>query len=258
MKRNPFDDEWQRRRHHDRRSHHQTRHHQPRWDREPLFPDAPGSYEDWTTPVRSRKRGWLGWFLAGLMALMLAWEAVQPRTDIYDGRFFLRVDGETAYAYGTTDSSSYPEVAETLYANPQLERVILAYVPGTKDMAENVRIARLFRDSGLDTHLTSTSYIASGGVHLFVAGEERTMECGAKIGVHSWKSSDGDTPRSLGYDPAEGYMSAFHEDMGVGADFYAFSRDMAPHESLYILRPGDIDYYGLLTDGECERRGWFG
>ena len=212
--------------------------------------------DDWNTPVPPRRTGWLGWVLAGLLALVLVWESLN-RPPVRDERFHLVIDDETAIAYGTTDTYSFPEVAETLDANPQLERVLLAYVPGTKDMAENVRIARLFRDRGLDTHLSKQSYIASGGVHLFLAGRERTMECGAKIGVHSWKSSDGETPRSLGYDPAETYMSLFHEDMGVGADFYAFSRDASPHEAIYILKEDDIAHFDLLSDGACERTPWW-
>ena len=210
----------------------------------------------WREPIPPRKRSPIMWFIGMALAALLVWEMV-TRTPIYEGRFYLSVENEIAYALGGTDSDSYADVLQTLNATPQIRQIVLSNVPGTTDMAENVRIARLIRERGISTHLKDSSYIASGGVHLFLAGVERTMECGARIGVHSWKDSEGETPRSLGFDPAAPYMEAFHADMGIDEDFYTFSNTAAPHEIIYLLKEDDITRFNLLTEGPCEKTGWF-
>ncbi len=207
-------------------------------------------------PVQHRPR--IGLFIVALLAIMFVYEALStPFTP--DDRFNLRVEGPVAYAYGGTDSESFADVLEQLNANPQLETIVLRNVAGTTDLRVNSRIAELIRARGIDTHLERTSYIASGGVDLFLAGEERSMECGARIGVHSWASEDGSEPRTLGYDPLEDRMEAFHDRLGVADGFYSFARDAAPHSSLYFLTTDDIATYDLLGDGaSCERAGFFG
>ena len=212
------------------------------------------SPEDWYAPIPERRpRPW-HWVIIAAVVAMLAWETVQ-RPSAGDGRFRLEAEDRTAYAWGGTDSASFAEVAAFLDANPQVETLVLRDVPGTSDMATNTRIARLIRARGLDTHLEHDSFIASGGVHLFMAGENRTFECGARIGVHSWKDTRGNTPRSLGEDPAEGYMTAFHRDMGVDPEFYAFSRDASPHEAVYFVDEDQAESFNLATRS-CERVSW--
>ena len=241
-------------------------------DRKPPYPgawDLPDDPPPWETgwgdepdpepePTRRRPRP-VGILIALALVAMLVWESINRPPDA-SGRFALIVNGETALAYGSTDSHSYDDVERVLDANPQVDRVILRNVPGTSDMGENVRIARLFRDRGIDTHLTRTSYIASGGVHLFLGGEERSMECGARLGVHSWASEDARgrlvQPSTLGYDPAAGFMDAFHLEMGVDEGFHAFTVEAAPHEDIHILSGDEIERFGLLTGDGCERAGW--
>jgi|GEM_PF-999324 len=212
-------------------------------------PDYYDPYEDWHAPIPRRRRP-VGLIIGGLVAAMLMWEAFQRPPD-GEGRFRLIAEDNIAYAYGGTDSQSYLEVEKWLDANPAIDTIVLRHVPGTEDMARNVDIARLIRERGIATHLENDSFIASGGVHLFLAGETRSMECGAAIGVHSWKSTDGSTPETLGFDPAEDYMTDFHTEMGVDPSFYAFSRDASPHEGIYILRPDEIVQYDLLSE-PCE------
>ena len=209
-------------------------------------------YDDpWTEPIPPRKRPAWWLIVPVLIAFMFVWEAFQPPS-LASGRFQLVVEDSVAHAYGTTDTESFAEVREVLRRNPQIDTLVLRDVPGTKDMFTNTRIARLIRRRGIDTHLERSSRIASGGVDLFLAGERRTMECGASIGVHSWKNVDGDTPASLGFDPAAPYMQEFHAEIGVDPGFYPFARDASPHELLYVLRPRDIERFNLLSE-PCER-----
>lgn len=211
----------------------------------------------WTEPIPKRRRSPIAAFIVILLAAMFVWEAFQMPPDP-DARFNLVVEDTIAYAYGGTDKDSFNDVRRQLDANPQLRTIVLKHVPGTTHLGENTRIAQMIRARGLNTHLERTSFIASGGVDLFLAGQDRTMDCGARIGVHSWKGENGDTPRKLGYDPIEERMEAFHSTLDVDPDFYQFARDAAPHSSLYFLSKTDLERFNILSDGACEGTNWFG
>lgn len=219
--------------------------------------DAPhyDNVEDLFAPIPPRRRSPWALIIILLLASMFIWEAFRNPT-LPDARFFLRVENDIAYAFGGTDAESFDDVRQQLDANPQIETIVLRHVPGTSHLAVNTRIAQLIRARGIDTKLEKRSFIASGGVDLFLAGEERSMECGARIGVHSWKDENGGTPKSLGEDPIEPSMIAFHESLGISPDFYAFTRDAADHEDLYYLTQSDIARYDLLDGGTCEKTGW--
>ncbi|WP_298913541.1 hypothetical protein [uncultured Algimonas sp.] len=219
--------------------------------------DADDWTDSWTEPMPRRKRSPVGLLIGLLIAVIFMWEAVQPRPDP-DARFNLVVEDTIAYAYGGTDHHSFADVRRQLDENPQLETIVLKHVPGTTHLGENTRIAQMIRARGLNTHLESTSFIASGGVDLFLAGRERTMECGARLGVHSWQNQHGESPRTLGHDPIQDRMERFHASLDVDPDFYAFARDAAPHSTLYFLSRDDLERFGLLTDGACEPADWFG
>jgi len=116
------------------------------------------------------------------------------------GALEFTVKGDTAYGFGTTDSSSYGYVSEFLNAQPQVKRLVLKNMPGTIDGRTNMQIAALIRKRRLSTHLEHDSYIASGAVDLFIAGAQRSMVCGAKIGVHSWRTASGSSPDTVARD----------------------------------------------------------
>jgi len=95
--------------------------------------------------------------------------------------------------------------------------------------------------------LIATSQIDSGGVDLFLAGVERTMQDGARIGVHSWSDGTNDAtdfPRdSLEHDQNRQYI----EDMVGSDDFYWFTIEAAPASSIYEMTNDEIVRFGLLT-----------
>ena len=137
------------------------------------------------------------------------------------------VAGETAYGYGTTTSRSLSDFKKFLRENPQVETLILKKMPGTKDSVTNTKIARLIRKNGLATRLEGNSFIASGAVDLFIAGNTRTMECGALIGVHSWSvhteknwvRGESFHPGNMGTDRYQKFHEDYLSDMGVDPAF---------------------------------------
>jgi hypothetical protein len=186
--------------------------------------------------------------LIGIMAAVAVNRAMQPDA----GLLKFRVKGDKAYGYGSTNDWSVSQITSFMDENPQVGTLVLKKMSGTTDADMNLRLAYRIRERGLKTHLDSDSFIASGAVDLFLAGVERTMECGALIGVHSWSMSGSrDTirisPKDLGTDRRQKMQETFLKDMGIDPAFYAFTREAAEPEKLHFLTPEEIERFGLLT-----------
>lgn len=188
--------------------------------------------------------------VAGLLALVVLIVAIFNLPDTGDGELHFDVKGERAYVYGTTDSASAGAVDALLQENPQIETLVLKYMPGTVDADQNLRLARSVRRHRLKTRLERDSRIASGAVDLFLAGTERSMACGAQIGVHSWSIVGLETykPSEDFYDARQRRQEGFLRDMGIDPAFYLFTRDAASPQELHILTPEEINQYDLLSE----------
>ena len=163
------------------------------------------------------------------------------------GSLNLHVVGNTAYGNGGTDSNSLRYSMEVLADNPQVSRLVLQNMPGTSDSMTNLRFAEFLRKEGISTHLEARSVIASGAVDLFIAGETRTMECGARIGVHSWRTAPGQSPESLGKDPFAHEHESFLRKMGIDPAFYAFTRAAAAPNDIHYMTMDEINKFELLS-----------
>ena len=121
----------------------------------------------------------------------------------------------------------------------------------------NIILARDIRKRGLNTHLDKNSAIASGAVDLFLAGKQRTMECGALIGVHAWSIGGARetirvSPRDMGHDRRQKYHENFLRDMGIDPAFYAYTRAAAEPEDIHYMSVEDINRFGLTSEPlEC-------
>ncbi len=187
--------------------------------------------------------------IVGVLALLVLAVAIFNRPDTGDGELHFDIKGTKAYVYGTTDSASAGAVDDLVQENPQIDTLVLKYMPGTVDADQNLRLARSVRRNRLKTHLERNSRIASGAVDLFLAGTERTMACGAQIGVHSWSIVGLETyePRKDIFDARQRRQEGFLRDMGIDPDFYVFTRDAASPQELHILSPEEINRYNLLS-----------
>ena len=157
------------------------------------------------------------------------------------------VEGDTAYGYGFTDGRSIGSVRDLVRAHPSVDRLVLRDMPGTRDVVSNDRLAREIRRASLDTHLEADSFVASGAVSLFIAGVERTAECGARVGVHAWGSAGVDAQTAL-MDNLRGFLRDFLSDMGVDPDFYDFTARAAPASGLHIMTPQELETWGLVSE----------
>ena len=157
------------------------------------------------------------------------------------------VEGNRAYGYGFTDDRSEGVVRKLLRDHPEVDTLVLRDMSGTRNVISNQRLARSIREAGLDTHIESDSFIASGAVDLFIAGVRRTAECGARVGVHAWGGVGYDAQNAL-YDNMRDFQRAFHRDMGVEAGFYDFTKRAAPSKGLHIMSPEELNSWGVVTE----------
>lgn len=189
--------------------------------------------------------------LAVLVLGIASFQASRPDA----GLLKFKVKENIAFGYGTTTHRSYGVIKNLVRDHPEVDTLVLKNMPGTKDVDTNLKIARNIRKAGLKTHLERNSFIASGAVDLFLAGTERTMACGAIIGVHTihyykeGKAFKGPSfhPGNLGHDPFQKRNERFLRDMGIDPTFYEFSRDKALPEELYYLKTEDINRFALLS-----------
>lgn len=198
------------------------------------------------------KRQWnAGYVLLAVLvvgALLLNYSKMKPEA----GTLKLHIVGDTAYGNGGTDRNSLRYVMEVFADNPQVSRLVLQNMPGTSDSMTNLRLAEFLRKEGVATHLESRSIIASGAVDLFIAGESRTMECGARIGVHSWRTAPGKSPETIGKDPFAQEHESFLRKMGIDPAFYAFTRAAAPPHKIHYMSMDEINQFELLsTPKDC-------
>ena len=174
------------------------------------------------------------------------------------GLLKFKVKNNIAYGYGGTDGRSVAAVKKLMKEHPYVDTLVFKKMPGTQDADMNLRLARDIRKRGLNTHIESNSVIASGAVDLFLAGAQRTMECGALIGVHSWsvagaRSTIRISPQDMGTDRRQKHHEKFLTDMGIDPAFYAYTRAAAEPEKIHYMSMDEIRRFDLLTEyPNCE------
>ncbi len=96
------------------------------------------------------------------------------------------MEGSNLYLLGTFDGATPSVVEQALRENPRIDTLVFTANGGSVDDEATLALGRSIRAHGLATRVIGDGVIASGGVSLFLAGAHRTVERGAKIGVHSW------------------------------------------------------------------------
>lgn len=157
------------------------------------------------------------------------------------------VEGNTLHMSGEINSKTLNQFEAIIANNPSIDTLLEGVVEGSLDDDTMIALAYRVRELGMATHLNADSEIYSGGVDLFLAGVERTMERGAKIGVHSWADffkEAKDYPRDS---PEHEQNRKYIEDMLGADDFYWFTIYAAPADSIMLMSESEILEYGLLT-----------
>lgn len=157
----------------------------------------------------------------------------------------------TATMSGTIKGNTEKQFDKMVANEPHIERIILKDCPGSKNDEVNLIVAKKIHDAGIKTELRADSEIASGAVDLFLAGVERKIASGAKIGVHSW-SGDGKEGANLPEDdpnhlPYINYYISVGMSEQEAKDFYFFTIHAAPADAIHWMTTDEIEQYGLVT-----------
>ena len=174
-------------------------------------------------------------------------ETVQLIRGELEGASF-EVKGELAVMRGVINETTPPRVLELAFMHPGVRTIVLASVPGSIDDVANMRAGRYIRQLGLGTHVPADGEVASGGTDLFLAGEHRSAERGARFGIHSW--SGGPVPATeLPKDHEEHRLYLdFYEEMGIPADFYWRTLSAAPPEGIHWMTEGELEGFNFFTE----------
>jgi hypothetical protein len=164
---------------------------------------------------------------------------------------FRVLDGTRAALVGPTDAATPREFARMLLAFPGLRTLEMIECPGTSDDTANLRLGRMIRRAGLDTHVPADGSVRSGAVELFLAGRHRTAQPGAEFAVHSWQDVDGrEADDVAAEDPVNLAYLAYYREMGLSEAqarrFYAMTNS-APHEGARWLSAGEFADYAPLN-----------
>ncbi len=160
------------------------------------------------------------------------------------------IQGEYAYMSGVTTADTIRQINILVNDYPDVTTIIFESVEGTYDDNSNIEVCRVIRNSGLNTYLPSTGEVASGGVDLLIAGVERTVENGGKVGVHSWSDGTIDNALELGSDHPEHQLYIdFYTEMTLPdpSGFYYFTLNQADADDMYYMTHDELVQYGVIT-----------
>ena len=157
------------------------------------------------------------------------------------------IKGDTAVMTGVISSCTPGKVLRLVFEHPSVRTIEMAYVPGSIDDTANLRAASYVRKFGFTTVLKSDHSVASGGTDFFLAGKHRTIEKGAKFGVHSWGGlghQGKDVPKDS---PEHQLYLKYYEKMGTPAEFYWFTLEAASAHDIHWMTDEELDKYNFRS-----------
>lgn len=193
-------------------------------------------------------------FFFGLLLLFTAFSSCSENTETLNrqfGIFEVLEDDVTVEMDGAITSRALDDYTNLENEFPNIQRINIKDCDGSSDDEINLQLSLKIHRQGIHTHLMDNGEIASGGVDFFIAGVKRTRGSNTGIGVHSW---DGDnstaTDYPVGHEEHLFYIN-YYVDVGFtqqqAEDFYYFTINAAPAESIHWMTESEISTYGLIT-----------
>ena len=164
------------------------------------------------------------------------------------------IENKNAKMYGVISSDIERKVQILLSQCTDVQNIQLIDVPGSVDDEANLNALLKVYQAGLSTELLANSSVESGGTDFFLAGNKRTVEEGARIGVHSWAEQDssGNTVEGSsfpwGHEKHQPYINTYIK-LGMSQqnaeDFYYFTINAASADSIHYMTSSEISQYML-------------
>ncbi len=163
---------------------------------------------------------------------------------------FKVIDENTIEMDGTIRSSTLDNFEEMIADHPNLNRINIKEVPGSKDDEINLQVSKIVFDRKMDIHIQEDGFVASGGTDFFLAGNSRTKGSNTRIGVHSW--SDGSNEASsfpVGHQNHQPYID-YYQSIGFtqneAEDFYYFTINAASADDIHWMTDDELLEYNIL------------
>ncbi|OLQ88479.1 alpha/beta hydrolase [Vibrio panuliri] len=158
------------------------------------------------------------------------------------------VNGNIATLSGVVCDGSPDAFTDMMDENPNITDLLFKSIDGSADDEANIELAYMVREAKLNSQIRHNGHIASGGTDLFLAGVKRSVEEGAKIGVHSWAGSDGmqgdELPRN--HSEHQRYLN-YYRAMGIDTEFYWYTLRVAPASGMHYMSMSELRQYGFIT-----------
>lgn len=167
------------------------------------------------------------------------------------GIFTVLEDEATVEMDGTINSASLDNFNDLVSSYPDVATINIKNCDGSSDDATNLLLSAKVHQDGINTYLMDNGEIASGGVDFFIAGVERSKGNNTKIGVHSWAGENEtatDFPEGhANHQPYIDYYVSVGFTKQQAEDFYYFTINAAPAESIHWMTEEEIAQYNLIT-----------
>ncbi|WKY56979.1 hypothetical protein Q5H80_08175 [Vibrio sp. SNU_ST1] len=166
-----------------------------------------------------------------------------------DTALTFKVKGTTASLNGTACSGSPKAFDDMMKAHPKTKMLNFIDMSGSMNDDANIQLAYKVRAKKLDTYISSIGHVASGGTDLFAAGVKRTIEPGARLGVHSWaQGALQGASLPVGHSQHKPYID-YYKKMGLPdpSGFYWFTLKAAPANGMHYMTQAEVSKYGLAT-----------
>lgn len=161
-----------------------------------------------------------------------------------------RIEGDRVYMNGYICRFTPKQLEKIIAENPQVRTIVMERVMGSLDDDSNFPMGEYVRKMKLNTYLTRDSEIASGGVDFFLSGNERFIEEGASLGVHSWQDVGEDSVEAKDIpkdDPRHRANADYIKDMLGSEDFYWFTIYAAEAGRIHTMTTDEILKYSIAT-----------
>jgi hypothetical protein len=167
------------------------------------------------------------------------------------GESKLEIVGSEAFLSGDLGTKTYAQIKDLIENHPTVKTLVLTSISGSVNDAVNMHTGRLVHKAKLNTKVLADSDIACGAVNLFCAGENRIVEEGAQIGIHSWCCVNDLTAIELPKDhPAhKDQLNYFTTIMGEvnGPAFYYHTLSAVPFDGVHWMSNEDIQSWKVST-----------
>lgn len=166
---------------------------------------------------------------------------------ISGGSTKINVVDDLAYITGHLGTEFYIQLQELIANNPQVKTLVLQKILGSINDDINLHSGRLVRKAQLNTLMPKNGEAYSGGVDLFLSGQQRIYQEGGVLGVHSWCCIEGKSAHLLPKThEAHGSQLTYVREMlgsSLGPDFYFFTLEAAPFDDIHNMTRAEITKY---------------